>query len=185
MPRTFEVSDSIVVRVPPEEVYRHVSDPARMGEWSPENLGGTVTSGPGEIRTGTVFDGRNKRGAFRWTTRCTVTAAEPGRLFRFRVHAIGVRSPRIRGPIATWEYRFEPVPEGTRVTETWTDDRRAWPDAVAGVFDRIATRGHTFAAFQRRNIATTLRNLKRVLERAGETGQATTGQETTGRETTD
>ncbi|MFD3873164.1 SRPBCC family protein [Streptomyces sp. NPDC058623] len=164
MPRTFTVSDSIVVLAQPADVYRKVSDPARMGDWSPENLGATVHGGAGEARVGMVFDGRNKRGAFRWTTRCTVTAVEEGRLFRFRVHAIGVRQPRVRGPIATWEYRFESVPEGTRVTETWTDDRRAWPDFVAHAFDRIATRGHTFADFQQRNIRTTLRNLKRALE---------------------
>ncbi|MFD6971462.1 SRPBCC family protein [Streptomyces sp. NPDC059979] len=166
MPRTFTVSDSIVVQVRPADVYRHVSDPARMGDWSPENLGATVHGGAGETRVGMVFDGRNKRGPFRWTTRCTVTAVEQDRLFRFRVHAIGVRRPRIPGPIATWEYRFEPVPEGTRVTETWTDDRRSWPDLAANTFDRVATRGHTFAEFQRRNIGTTLRNLKRFLESA-------------------
>ncbi|WP_329096007.1 SRPBCC family protein [Streptomyces sp. NBC_01439] len=168
MPRTFTVSDSIVVHVSPADVYRHVSDPARMGDWSPENLGATVHGGAGETRVGTVFDGRNKRGAFRWTTRCTVTALEQDRLFRFRVHAIGVRRPRLPRPIATWEYRFEPVPEGTRVTETWTDDRRSWPDFAAHAFDRVATREHTFADFQRRNIAATLRNLKKALEPASE-----------------
>ncbi|CAM5327407.1 SRPBCC family protein [Streptomyces avidinii] len=169
MSRTFTVSDSIVVRVSPADVYRHVSDPARMGGWSPENLGATVHGEAGETHVGMVFDGRNKRGSFRWTTRCTVTAVEQERLFRFRVHAIGIRRPRVPGPIATWEYRFEPVPEGTRVTETWTDDRRSWPDFVAHAFDRIATRGHTFADFQRRNIATTLRNLKKALEPAPDT----------------
>ncbi|MER6317050.1 SRPBCC family protein [Streptomyces sp. NPDC001581] len=169
MPRTFTVSDSIVVHVSPADVYRHVSDPAWMGDWSPENLGATVHGDAGETRVGTVFDGRNKRGAFRWTTRCTVTAVEQDRLFRFRMHAIGIRRPRVPGPIATWEYRFEPVPEGTRVTETWTDDRRSWPDSVAHAFDRITTRGHTFADFQRRNIGTTLRNLKKTLEPASGT----------------
>lgn len=164
MPRTLTVSDSIVVHVRPAEVYRHVSDPARMGDWSPENLGATVHGGTREPSVGMVFDGRNKRGAFRWTTRCTVTALEPDRLFRFRVHAIGVTRPRLPGPIATWEYRFEPVPEGTRVIETWTDDRRAWPDFVANTFDRVATGGSVFAEFQRRNIAATLRNLKKALE---------------------
>lgn len=164
MPRTLTVSDSIVVRARPAEIYRRVSDPARMGEWSPENLGATVHDGTREPSVGMVFDGRNKRGAFRWTTRCTVTALEQDRLFRFRVHAIGVTRPRLRGPIATWEYRFEEVPEGTLVTETWTDDRRSWPDFVANAFDRIATRGSVFADFQRRNIGTTLRNLKKALE---------------------
>lgn len=171
MPRTFTVSRSIVIQASPSAVYEQVSRPAQMGRWSPENLGATVPGVDEPARVGLVFEGHNKRGAFRWTTRCTVTEADPGRLFAFRVHAIGLKRPRLRAPIATWEYRFEEVDEAergagaaTRVTETWTDDRRSWPDAVAGVFDRIATRGHTFAVFQVGNIDRTLRNLKKELE---------------------
>ncbi|KIF72977.1 polyketide cyclase [Streptomyces sp. 150FB] len=164
MPRTYTVSDSIVVAADPSTVYGQVSRPSLMGRWSPENLGATVRGGERETWNGMVFEGHNKRGPARWTTRCTVTAADPGERFAFRVHAIGVRKPRLRGPIATWEYRFEPVPGGTRVTETWTDDRRSWPDAVANAFDRIATGGQTFAAFQARNIRATLRSLKRAME---------------------
>jgi hypothetical protein len=164
MPRTFSVSCSIVVAVDPMTVYGQVSKPALMGRWSPENLGATVRGGARETSVGMVFEGHNKRGPARWTTRCTVTAADPGERFAFRVHAIGRKKPRLRGPIATWEYRFEAVPGGTRVTETWTDDRRSWPDAAANAFDRIATRGQTFAAFQADNIRTTLRNLKRAME---------------------
>ncbi|MER5773601.1 SRPBCC family protein [Streptomyces sp. NPDC002039] len=164
MTRLLSVSDSVIVEASPSTVYRHVCDPSLMGRWSPENLGATLTREPGPVPVGTVFDGHNKRGAFRWTTRCTVIAADQDELFRFRVHSIGLKRPRLRGPIATWEYRFEAVPGGTRVTETWTDDRRSWPDLVANAFDKIATGGHTFADFQRRNIRVTLRNLKAALE---------------------
>ncbi|GAA3020320.1 SRPBCC family protein [Streptomyces fulvorobeus] len=164
MPRTMTVSDSIVVDRTPSAVYEQLSDPTAMGRWSPENTGATVAGGPRAAYVGMVFEGRNKRGALRWTTRCTVTAAEPGKRFAFRVHAIGARRPRLPGAIATWEYRLEPVDGATRVTETWTDDRRAWPDLLANAFDRIATRGHTFAAFQARNIRSTLERLKTELE---------------------
>ncbi|MEU8587505.1 SRPBCC family protein [Streptomyces sp. NPDC048664] len=164
MARVFRVSGDIVVDVPPDAVYRAVSRPADMGRWSPENLGTAEGTGSGPAEVGTSFVGRNRRGRFRWVTRCTVVAADPGRRFAFRVHSIGVRRPFLRVPIAGWEYRFEPVGPGTRVTETWTDDRRAWPDALTRAFDRVATGGSTFADFQRRNIATTLRNLKRELE---------------------
>ncbi|MEU9096859.1 SRPBCC family protein [Streptomyces sp. NPDC048361] len=164
MARVLTVSGSVVVGVTPEVAYRAVSCPSDMGRWSPENLGTAGAAGEGPADVGTEFVGRNKRGVFRWVTKCTVVAADPGRRFAFRVHAIGVSRPRLRGPIATWEYRFEPVEGGTRVTETWIDDRKSWPDFVAGVFDRIATSGSTFAAFQSRNIGTTLRNLKRELE---------------------
>ncbi|MBT2487201.1 SRPBCC family protein [Streptomyces sp. ISL-96] len=164
MARTFSVSDSVSIAASPSLVYQHVCDPALMGRWSPENLGATLCDPQGPAVVGTVFDGHNKRGSLRWTTRCTVTAAEPDKLFRFRVHAIGLKQPRLRGPIATWEYRFEPTAEGTRVTETWTDDRRSWPDFVANLFDKAATRGSSFADFQRTNIRITLRNLKAALE---------------------
>ncbi|MET7643252.1 SRPBCC family protein [Streptomyces sp. NPDC005426] len=164
MPRTMSVSDSIVVLAEPSVVYDRVSDPTQMGRWSPENRGARVLGEQRGAYVGMVFEGRNKRGAVRWTTRCTVTAADPAERFAFRVHAIGARRPRLPGSIATWEYRFEAVDGGTKVTETWTDDRRAWPDFLADTFDRVATRGHVFARFQRANIRTTLQRLKAVLE---------------------
>lgn len=164
MPRTLAVSDSIVIQAAPSRIYEYVSNPALMGRWSPENLGATVRGDADGAYVGMEFDGHNKRGGFRWTTRCTVTAAVPGRRFAFRVHAIGRRRPVLRGRIATWEYRFDAIDGGTRVTETWRDDRRAWPDALANAFDRLATRGHTFADYQRGNIRRTLRNLKAAME---------------------
>lgn len=164
MPRTLRVSDSVVIAVSPATAYERVSDPTLMGRWSPENRGATLHHRSDTTFVGMVFDGHNKRGVFRWTTRCEVTEAEPGARFAFKVRAIGVRRPRLRAPIATWEYHFEPADGGTRVTETWIDDRRSWPTFLANLFDRIVTRGHTFADFQRRNIRTTLRNLKSALE---------------------
>ncbi|MFF4895376.1 SRPBCC family protein [Streptomyces sp. NPDC001068] len=164
MTRVFTVSGSIVIDVPPEVVYQAVSRPGDMGRWSPENLGTTGDTGGGVLELGDRFVGRNRRGRFRWVTRCTGTAADPGRRFAFRVHAIGRTRPRLRGPIATWEYRCEPAARGTRVTETWRDDRRAWPAFMANAFDRLVTPGRTFAEFQAGNIGTTLRNLKRELE---------------------
>ena len=159
------VQDSIVIEgVSPREVYDQVSDPSRMGRWSPENLGAEVPEPGGPAYVGMSFVGANKRGRFRWSTRCTVTAADVGERFAFRVHAIGLRAPVIPGPIAAWEYRFEEVARGTQVTEVWTDARRAWPDVVANRFDRAATGGRTFAEFQRRNIARTLARLKSDLE---------------------
>lgn len=161
------VSDSIVVAADAISLYEQISDPTRMGTWSPENRGATVRDERTEAYVGMVFDGRNKRGPAQWTTRCTVTRADPGKLYEFRVHTIGLKTPRIKGGIATWQYRFDEVAEGTRVTETWTDGRRSWPDFVANSFDRIATGGKTFADFQRGNIRRTLSNLKKSVEAEG------------------
>lgn len=163
MERTFTVEDSTIIDAPASELYAWISDVARMGEWSPENKGASVSDG-GRTHVGAVFVGHNTRGRFSWVTRCTVTAAEPGRRFAFRVHAIGQSVPRVNAPIATWEYRFEEREDGTLVTESWTDDRRSWPAVVARVFDWAVTGGNTFAEFQRGNIRRTLRNLKTAVE---------------------
>lgn len=162
--RIFTVSRSIDIDASAGRLYAMVSDVARMGEWSPENRGSTLL-GNDQVVPGARFEGRNRRGRATWVTRCTVTAAEPGSRFAFRVHRIGVSRPRIEGPNASWEYRFEPLSGGgTRVTETWTDDRRSWPDPLARIFDAVVTGGDTFANFQRKNIDRTLANLKRVAE---------------------
>lgn len=162
------VSDDVVVAAPAMQLYELVSDPTQMRRWSPENTGAQVE---GPVAVGTEFVGTNTRGALSWSTRAVVTAAEPGARFAFRVVGIGVGAPLLRAPIASWEYRFTPVECGTRVTETWTDDRRRWPDAVAAVFDRVATGGTSFAAFQAGNIRRTLDRLKADVEASGPAGQ--------------
>lgn len=158
------VSDSVVVVADPMALYEAVSDPRRMGEWSPENLGARLSDAGEPAYVGMRFTGMNKRGPVRWETRCTVTAAEPGERFAFDVHRIGIKVPLVPAAIASWEYTFEAVEDGTRVTETWTDGRTNWPDFIAARFDRIATGGQLFADFQRRNIARTLANLRLAFE---------------------
>ncbi len=159
MPRPMTVSDSTVVSAAPDVIYAQVADPSQMPRWSPENVAGEVPAPGSPLSVGDAFVGTNKRGPARWSTRCVVTAAEPGREFTFEVRQIGLRNPRVSSRIATWSYTFEPVADGTRVTETWSDNRR-WPDGVAAVFDKFVTRGHHFHEFQQRNIATTLERLK-------------------------
>lgn len=162
MDRQRTVSDSVTIAVPPMTAWEAVSDVSQMGRWSPENTGATLPS-PGPLAVGDSFVGTNKRGRASWTTECTVTAADPGERFAFRVHKIGPKRPVVSGRNATWEYRFEEVEGGTRVTETWTDDRR-WPDGVAAVFDRLVTGGQPFADYQRKNIRRTLDRLRSALE---------------------
>lgn len=161
MARQMKVSDSVVIPgVTPAEVYAQVSDPTQMARWSPENTGAQVVTGSGAPTVGDVFVGTNTRGGTRWQTRCKVVFADPGERFTFDVVAWGLRSPLLRFAIARWEYTFEQVDGGTKVTETWRDARRAWPDRVADLVDARLTGGRTFAAFQERNIARTLAALR-------------------------
>ena len=164
MARPMTVSDSVLIAADAQSLYDEVSDPSRMGEWSPENRGADVDEPGRPAYVGMRFVGHNKRGRIRWQTRCTVTAAEPARRFAFDVHRIGVTVPVIPFSIASWEYHFEPADGGTLVTEVWTDGRKNWPDFVAARFDKVATGGRTFAEFQKRNIARTLARLKQDFE---------------------
>lgn len=79
----------------------------------------------------------------------TVTAADPSRLFAFRVTA-----PLV--PIADWEYRIEPTESGCRVEETFVDLRLPPVRLVSmwrtGVADR--------APFNRRGMELTLTALR-------------------------
>ncbi|EAQ00402.1 hypothetical protein JNB_09524 [Janibacter sp. HTCC2649] len=165
MAREMKVSDSVVIAgVTPAEVYAQVSDPSQMARWSPENTGAEVERGSlGSLTAGDVFVGANKRGGARWQTRCKVVAAEPGERFMFDVVGWGLKSPLLRIAIARWEYTFEATTDGTKVTETWSDARRHWPDVVANAVDSRLTGGRTFASFQKRNIAKTLAALREDL----------------------
>ena len=163
MKRPMTVSDSTVVSASPDVLYAQVADPSQMPRWSPENVEGRVSAPGTPLTVGAAFIGTNKRGPARWSTRCVVTSADPGREFAFQVRQIGMRNPRLSSRIATWTYTFEPVTGGTRVTETWTDNRR-WPDGVAAAFDKVVTRGRLFHPFQQRNITTTLKRLKADFE---------------------
>ncbi len=97
-------------------MYDLVSDLPRMGEWSPENTGGTWVGGAEGPVVGARFKGSNKSGPFRWRTDVVVTVARPGEEFAFDVTS---------GPfkIANWDYRFEQEGNKTLVVETWTDHR--------------------------------------------------------------
>ncbi|BAD57269.1 SRPBCC family protein [Nocardia farcinica] len=170
MPRSREVTDSVVVAVDPQTAYARISDVTQMGRWSPENTGAALRDPGAPVRVGTRFVGSNVRRGFRWHTECVVTAAEPGRLFAFAVRKFGVRKPVLPVAIASWEYRFEPVEGGSRITETWYDDRAAWPDALTAVFDRLATGTPGFAVYQRGNIRRTLERLKTELEAEAHAG---------------
>lgn len=148
------LSRSTVVAAPPQRVWELVSDLPRMGEYSPENTGGSWIGGATGPALGAVFRGRNRRGLHRWSTRCTVTRCEPGRAFAFAVSSLGL-------PVAEWSYDLEPAPEGCRLTETWTDRRGALVTAagrlVSGVSDR--------AAFTAQSIEQTLDRVKSRAER--------------------
>ena len=148
------LSRSVLVAAPSTRVWELVSDLPAMGEFSPENTGGSWVGGATGPAVGAQFRGRNRRGVHRWSTLCTVTRCEPGRSFAFAVSSMGL-------PVAEWSYELEPTEQGCRLTETWTDRRGALIGAagllVSGVRDR--------AAFTAQSIEQTLNRVKSRAER--------------------
>ena len=102
------LSESVVVRRSPEEVYALVSDVTRTGEWSPTCTTCWWDEGAGP-RPGAWFTGRNETPERVWETRSQVVAARPGEEFAWEVGAGFVR----------WSYTMEPGEGGTRLTESW------------------------------------------------------------------
>jgi uncharacterized protein YndB with AHSA1/START domain len=114
------MSDTVVVKqhidAPATRVWSMISDITRMGEWSPEATGGAWIKGASGPAVGAKFTGMNRNGRKKWSTTCTVTAAEPGHRFAFAVDV---------GPIAisAWSFDIDEQGSGCTITETWTDRR--------------------------------------------------------------
>jgi hemerythrin-like domain-containing protein len=107
-----------VVPAEPTAVYSVVSDVTRIGERSPECHTATWLSGTDAGAVGAVFRGSNRSNwAARWSRRCEVVAADPGRLFAFRT--LPERLDVSRRDSTTWRYDLEPVDGGTRVVHSY------------------------------------------------------------------
>jgi uncharacterized protein YndB with AHSA1/START domain len=150
-----DVSVSREIAASPEAVWAMVSDVTRMGEWSPENTGGTWIGGATGPTPGARFKGRNRAGVRRWSTVCTITDATPGEDFVFEVAA---------GPlkVARWAYHFVPTETGCTVTETWTDQRGGLIRTLAGPLTGVSDR----ASHNRSTMEATLERLAAAAEGA-------------------
>jgi hypothetical protein len=142
------------IAAPADALYALVSDVTRTGEWSPENVGGRWLGSADGPAVGARFRGSNRRGFRRWSTTCTVIAADRGRRFTFDVTFAGI-------PISRWNYEFAPDGDGTLVTEIWTDLRpRLFATVARPIMGITDMRAHN-----ERNMRTTLANLREVATR--------------------
>ncbi len=130
-----EVSVERVINAPADELWSRVSNVERMGDLSPENIGGKWLGDATGPAMGARFKGDNRRGKKKWSTTAKIVGCEPGKVFAFDVTS---------GPfkVARWTYRFEPTDGGCRVTEVWTDQRGKFVTfmgkPVSGVADRAS-----------------------------------------------
>jgi uncharacterized protein YndB with AHSA1/START domain len=143
------------VAAPADAVWEMVSDLTRMGEWSPENEGGSWMHGATGPAPGVKFRGANRNGTKSWKTVATVVDADPGRRFSFRVTAMGV-------PVALWAYDLEPTDDGCTVTESWTDLRPGFFKPLANRATGVSDR----AVHNRETMERTLVNLATAAEAA-------------------
>ena len=102
---------TVEVAADPDTVYALVSDIGRMGEWSPEAVGGDWLDG-GTGQAGDRFEGHNRSGEREWTRECVVARAEPGQDFTFVVGSVEANC-------TWWSYEMEPSTTGTKLTERW------------------------------------------------------------------
>lgn len=143
---------STVVAARPEDVYALVADVTRTPELSPEVVSCRWLDGATGPVVGARFEAVNTTAhGKRWRNRPVVTVADPGREFAF------ARTEPFAGTIV-WRYRFEPVADGTRVTESYEVER---PITRVGwfVIERVFRAGDRRAAL-REGMRTTLERLR-------------------------
>lgn len=145
-------SATVQIDATPEVVYDLITDLPTLVSLAEEAVAMQFCKGDC-VGQGAVFVGHNENGSKRWTTKCTVTDAEPGRVFGFDVRYSLI-------PIARWQYDIVGADGGCRVTESAWDRRPGWFRKIApratGVSDRDAANAE--------HIQLTLQRLKQRAE---------------------
>ncbi|MEV8016049.1 cytochrome P450 [Streptomyces sp. NPDC086554] len=154
--RTVTVREEIAAS--PDVVWAALADVTRMGEWSPECTGGRWIGGATRAAAGARFEGANRKDRVRWTTRCAITLAEPGRALAWEVK-VGV-------PLSRWSFTLTPTESGTLVEQTWRDLRVGPFGALAARLGEAGLRTGPRADHNERGMRATLTALKQHLESA-------------------
>ncbi|MGJ6121280.1 SRPBCC family protein [Mycolicibacterium sp. Y3] len=145
-------SADVTIAASPEAVYALITDLQTMATLAEETHAMEWVTG-NAAAPGAVFKGHNRNGTKKWTTKCTVTAAEPGRTFAFDVKSTGL-------PIAHWRYDITATDGGCTVTEQTWDRRPGWFKPLAGLATGVSDRDTANAE----HIKVTLARLKAKAE---------------------
>jgi uncharacterized protein YndB with AHSA1/START domain len=141
------------ISAPAELVWALVTDLPRMGEWSPENLGGEWVKGATGAAVGARFKGRNKNGSKAWSTSVKVNEVDAPKKFSFALMALGKNW-------CDWVYEIAPSGAGCTVTHSWIDHRGKFANRLGKLVSGVADRSE----HNRRNMEATLKNLKAAAE---------------------
>ena len=146
------VTATVRIGASPDLVYDLITDLPTLASLAEEAMAMEWRKGDA-VRQGAVFVGHNENGTKRWTTKCTVTDAEPGRVFAFDVRHTVI-------PVARWQYDIVAADGGCQVTESTWDRRPGWFRKVAHIGTGVADR----AAANAEHIRLTLQRLKQRAE---------------------
>jgi uncharacterized protein YndB with AHSA1/START domain len=133
------VSDSIVVPAPPEQIFDLLADPHRHPDFDGSGSVRGAIRGPARLALGSHFGMRMKLG-LPYVIRNTVVEFEENRRIAWRHFGRHV-----------WRYELEPVPDGTRVTETFD-----YGSALSPRFLELVN----FPSMNKRSITATLERLR-------------------------
>lgn len=121
----------IVIGSAPSTLYDVVADVTRIGELSPECHAARWQDGASTAVVGARFRGRNASGWIRWSRRCEVVTADPGREFTFRTIPTWIKRDS-----TLWTFRLTPVDGGTEVVESY-EITRLPPRAIVALIRRL------------------------------------------------
>ena len=151
---TYNVAVVREVSASPEKVWSLVTDLPRMGEWSPENLGGEWLDGASCAAVGAKFRGNNKNGDKSWQATVIVDVCDAPNKFVFVLNYK-------ENHLCDWVFEIEPTASGSRVTHAWVagthwEQFAPFGKDISGVEDR--------ATHNLRTMGVTLDNLVNALK---------------------
>jgi hypothetical protein len=148
-----DVEASVDIAADAGAVYALIADLPTMAQVAAETTSMEWVKGD-VAAPGAKFKGTNCHGTKSWTTACTITDAEPGKVFAFDVRSAVV-------PVAHWRYDIESTGDGAcRVTERTWDRRPGWFRIPAGWATGVKDRKSANVE----HIAQTLQRLKQKAE---------------------
>jgi uncharacterized protein YndB with AHSA1/START domain len=146
------VKATVQIAADPQKVYELITDLPTLASLAEEANAMEWRKGTC-VGEGAVFVGHNENKGKRWSTKCTVTDADPGRMFAFDVrHSVF--------PVSRWQYDIVANDGGCEVTESTWDRRPGWFAKLAG----RATGTPDRAGANAEHIRLTLERLKRRAE---------------------